>query len=170
MRALTVCTIIGSMVHPNFQKLLQEQKALHGWTYAEMRKMTGLSHSTVVLLTSRPSDRTVKLPTMKALSKGLGIPLKVLKDAESGRTPDPLPEPSPEYDTFTGDPQIHRINTWLKQMNPADRDLAEKMVRAITDSAGQRTALFQEVWDKEHADMVEEITGTVIETIRAKRK
>ena len=63
------------------QRLIHERRAEKGWSYADIANRGKMSKATVYKLASQDLDGLPRRSTMEALARGLGLPVRVVRDA-----------------------------------------------------------------------------------------
>lgn len=63
------------------QALIRDRRAEKGWSYADIANRGKMSKATVYKLASQNLDGLPRQTTIKALAKGLGLPVNVVRDA-----------------------------------------------------------------------------------------
>ena len=103
---------------PNaLQQLILDRKAEKGWTFADIGKRGGMSKATVYKLASKELDGLPRRTTIEALAKGLGLPVRVVRDAAIK---------SARMTTFTED-----MNEWEQVIVGHSRELSEDQRRQV---------------------------------------
>ena len=63
------------------QRLIHERRAEKGWSYADIATRGKMSKATVYKLASQDLDGLPRRSTMENLARGLGLPVRVVRDA-----------------------------------------------------------------------------------------
>lgn len=63
------------------QRLIAERRAEKGWSYADLANRGKMSRSTVYKLATQELDGMPRSTTIEALAHGLGLPVRVVRDA-----------------------------------------------------------------------------------------
>jgi len=118
------------------QRLIQQRLRAQGWSYREVARRGGLSHSTIyTLATTRSLGRPPRPDTIDALAKGLDVPVSVVRAAAAESTGMHYYGEAPAGHHDQHDHERELLIASIDELTPEDR----RHVAALVDSLRNRS-------------------------------
>ena len=118
------------------QRLIQQRLREQGWSYREVARRGGLSHSTIyTLATTRSLGRPPRPDTIDALAKGLDVPVSVVRAAAAESTGMHYYDEAPAGHHDQHDHERELLIASIDELTPEDR----RHVAALVDSLRNRS-------------------------------
>lgn len=107
----------GDRTMTALQQLIHDRRVEKGWTYADIATRGKMSKATVYKLASQDIDGLPRRSTIEALARGLGLPVRVVRDAAIKGA---------RMGTFTED-----LSDWEQIIVGHSRDLTDEQRRQV---------------------------------------
>jgi transcriptional regulator with XRE-family HTH domain len=112
-----------------FQRLVEQRLDERDWTLNQVASRGGLNRSTVYRLMGSEWKRMPSAATLDGLSKGLELPLQLLKDTAAESVGIRV------YDEPASDPDTRVVIATMERLSPAERRRLRKMVESMFDDS-----------------------------------
>lgn len=121
----------SSAVPNALQKLIRERMAEMNWTYEDVEKRGGPSHSTLYSLVTRPEFRVApRADTLKKLARGLDLPMDIVMAATGQASGYSLEAVPTTLDSAKG---LRMVAATFEKLDTPRQRTAERIMRALLD-------------------------------------
>jgi transcriptional regulator with XRE-family HTH domain len=123
------------------QRLIRQRLLERGWSYREVARRGGLSHSTIyTLATTRNLVRPPRPATIDALAKGLDVPVSVVRAAAAESTGMHYYDETPSGPRDQYDQERELLIASIDELTPEDRRHVAALVESLRNRASRDQA------------------------------
>jgi transcriptional regulator with XRE-family HTH domain len=130
----------GQPLNP-LQRLIRQRLRERGWSYGDVARRGGLPRSTLSSLAStRILVRPPRPTTIDALSRGLDVPLSVVRAAAAESTGLHYYDADTPQRDEAGDPELALLIASIDELSPEDRRHVAALVESLRGKSVRRPA------------------------------